>query len=345
MVAPFWGPITQIGPASGPLSYEKVSYGQTRPYDINLPYQLRIGQATGPNNWSDGWRWRAFAESITTDDAYSKAYGRLVDQLGDPASLGITLVQWRQADAMIKNRGSQLLQFSNALVRRSPIGVAAALGLRLKDCQAIMRTRYGVARKLSDLWLEFWFGWKPAVQDIYAACEVFDRDLPWGLYKGSATITTKPKDPIQVPGTPWSEGIMFEFVQSRVKVGVEVRVANPNVRLLQQMGLINPFEIAFDGIPWSFVLGWFSNVSTWLSSFTDFAGLETRNGYVSRTGKVLGQTYWPAYSHLGGKGHGASMSRVLVNQPPRPSFALNGISLKPARALTAITLLVQKLPR
>lgn len=344
MVAPITGPKSR-NIDTGYFQEITTWFTQKRPYNLVLDYHSRkgySGAATNPENSpSYGSYWGHLASQQSTAKAYNDAYAKLISKLGDPAGLGITLAQWKQADTMIRNRGNQLVSFTNHLVRRNPLGVAVSLGISLRDCQAIMRTRYGVARKLSDLWLEFWFGWKPMVSDIYTACEVFDRDIPWGIYKGVRKLPYWVDFP---PPTPWGAGTSYSGF-TRASLGINVRIKNPNVRLLQQFGLLNPAQVLWDAVPWSFVVDWFGNVSSWLGSFTDFAGLETANGYVKTSATVGGRVWIPMRPEWGATGHGSSVDRSNVETLPRPDLLLRGVSLKPARALTAITLLTQKLPR
>lgn len=342
-------------PVTGPFAWDMTSYRydghktwyrQKRPYKINLAHSFVQGWAIEGNNSLDAWRWRTFADSQDYSATYAQAYARLVSKLGDSAGLGVTLAQWKQADGMISKRANQLSAFTTQLVRRSPIGVAASLGISIKEAQRVMGTRYGVARKLSDLWLEFWFGWKPLVSDIFTACEVFDQPIPWGRIRATRRRNIGPYL-YQKPAGPFSEGIWFQRVQQYVGIGVDVRLVNPNLHLLNQFGLLNPAVVAWDAVPWSFVIDWFANVSSWLGSFTDFAGIERSNGYVTRRSWLDGVTYWTDLPEAGGYGIGKSLRREVLLQGniPRPSLVLRDASLKPARALTAITLLVQKLPR
>lgn len=347
---PITGPITKvIGNPYSLYSEVSTSFRQTRPYDLVLPYSKSRGRVlyTYPGlAETDAWRWQAFAAGLDTTGAYNSAYDRLVEKLGDTAGLGITLVQWRQADAMIRTRANQLSSFTMALARRNPLGVASSLGLSIRQVQAVMRTRYGVARSLSDLWLEFWFGWKPFLSDIYTACEVFDQPIPWGRMRASKELSFPVTD-YQLPSGPFQEGIKFSG-RTKVSLGIDVRLVNPNLRLLNQFGLLNPALVAFDAVPWSFVFGWLSNVDSWLRSFTDFAGFETRNGYIATTKEVFGSTWWSGpipYSWWISDGHGYTYVRESVSTLPRPTFRFKELSLRPSRALTAITLLVQKLPR
>lgn len=345
MAAPVTGPYVKSSDRGTQYQYS-TSYRQERPYNIPTAFASRKGVISSyvGNYGADAWRFAAFAEAYNTDPrVYAQAYSRLVDKLGENAGLGVTLAQWKQADGMIRKRGNQLTSFTRALVRRSPIGVASALGIAVKRAESIKQqsVRYGTAKKLSDLWLEFWFGWKPMISDIYTACEVFDNFIPWAHLSGAAKRTLDERS--------GDSGLYSEKIRLRghvgCKVGLDVRLVNPNVRLMQQFGILNPAEIVWDAIPWSFVVGWVANVGQWLSSFTDFAGFETSNGYISRR-TVLDKCEftWPVYPWYA-YGTGVSQSRTLVSQLPRPRLMMNEFSMKPARALTSITLLSQQLHR
>lgn len=340
MTAPIYGPIWQ-SETSGYTWAEKSWYRQKPPYNLNLPYLRRFGfAATGLTPLNYAWTTSVLAEASAGDAAlYAQAYSKLVGKLGENAGVGITLTQWRQADSMIRNRANTLSAFTGAVFRRSPIGIARSLGISVKKAQAALHPKYRGAKGLSNLWLEFWFGWKPMVQDIYTACEVFDNFIPWDTLTGSASR------PLQLSYSSGEFSSAYRFAgKAACKVGIDVRLVNPNVRLLQQFGLLNPASVAWDAVPWSFVIDWFANVNQWLSSFTDFAGFETSNGYVTKFAAIQGNFKWPAYPGYGGPAVGVFMSRALSQSLPRPALQLKGWSMKPTRALTAITLLTQKLP-
>lgn len=335
------------------LRLTKNGWRQAKPYDRPLLYHHARANARGrgPGNTGNAWRYHSFASEMGNESlTYNKAYSSFVRKLGEPAGIGITLAQWKQADQMISKRASQLTSFTGALARRNPLGVAASLGLSLRDVRRVMGVRYGTARKLSDLWLEFWFGWKPLVNDIYTACEVFDREPPAARFKGRGSTVWEFRQ-YEDPSNPvWINSEFLRIAGSRhYELGADVRIVNPNAFLLNQFGLLNPMLVAWDAIPWSFVLDWFANVNSWLASFTDFAGLETSNGYVTSLRKASGYGFWAGSNAFppGTHDHAGSafiMDRFTLSSVPRPRLTLKEFSLKPVRALTAITLLSQKLP-
>lgn len=344
------GPIITATPVTDPFYHEmKVSYRQRRPYVQPLPHFYGQGGALGPfNNVPyEGSRWRSFAEYPDDSLAYEKARSKLVDKLGDPAAIGITLAQWKQADGMIGKRAGQLNRLAIAVIRRDLHGIASALGMTRRGTTRLTeyaRKRHWLSIKLSDLWLELWFGWLPAVHDIYTASEVFDRPIPWGFYKAARTM--REYDVVVHPGTDlFSERLIFSRTAVRVSLGVPIRIANVNTFLMQQFGILNAGQVAWDAIPWSFVLDWFWNVNSWLGSFTDLAGLDVGQGWKSTTKKVFGSTSWKSYPEKGGVGWGVEKRRVLIDELAQPKLFRKRWSLAPTRALTAMSLLMQQLDK
>lgn len=344
-----------MGPITGPFTkrssawhfvQDRTWFRQWRPYNLVLPFDFREGGGFGPDGYENppvqvAARYRLLTENLGPAGLYERAYDDLVGKLGETAGLGIDLAQYRQADRMIKARATQLREFGSALVRRSPYGAAAALGVSLSDARRIFGTRHGASKTLANLWLEFWFGWKPAVMDIYSAAQVFVQDIP------SAPIIGKAKLPIhylQKPSSQYAEGIEVHGFGS-CKVGCHVRLVNPNLHLANALGLLNPVQVLYDGIPWSFVLGWFSNMDQYLRSITDFAGWEVSKGFRTYFTKTSGKTWWPAYPQKGSAGYGVVCTREALSSIPRPEFSLSLGRIRPTRGLTAMSLLVQQLPQ
>jgi len=232
------------------------------------------------------------------------------------------------------------------------LGIAASLGISAKQARKVLNTKYGVARSLSDLWLEFWFGWKPLVSDIYTACEALQEPLPRTRIRGRAGQTIAYGYDSGAHSTEYFAGTGT----CEVRLGCDVVISNPNTRLLQQMGLLNPAVVVWDAIPWSFVIDWFWSVSAVLNAFTDFAGLTVSNAYIVKIGEVNGQWRWhpcevcsqaekDIYLSRKCSMKAIAKSRQPLTSFPSPSLRYKGLNFSPTRGLTAITLLTQKLPK
>jgi hypothetical protein len=142
-------------------------------------------------------------------------------------------------------------------------------------------------------------------------------------------------------------------------MGAEFTVNNPNTLLMNQMGFINPASIAWEAVPFSFVVDWFANVGQVLNSATDFVGLSMKNPFTTKfqhiVQDVVAAGTYPVYynyPHV----HSvlewitlyiAKYESVYVTRTTSitgPVLALKPFKgFSPIRGLTAASLLVQTL--
>jgi hypothetical protein len=128
------------------------------------------------------------------------------------------------------------------------------------------------------------------------------------------------------------------FVRTGGRVGIE----NLDLALASQLGVVNPASIAWELIPFSFIVDWFLNVGDFLNQFSDFLGLRIEDDYTShhydlvrhmqtiRSGKLHEDAYvWKATKRVMGHLTGPSLSFSL----PNPGWR---------KAVTAISLLLQQ---
>jgi hypothetical protein len=122
--------------------------------------------------------------------------------------------------------------------------------------------------------LELQYGWLPLIKDVYGAVEVFHRRLQQQAVFERATASYQ-----RTFSETWHPGgFAATTVQSTTRYGVKYviyyRIADQETRTLQQLGVINPVSVAWDLVPFSFLIDWFLPIGNWLSSVTSTAGLE-----------------------------------------------------------------------
>lgn len=239
---------------------------------------------------------------------------------GISADLGLTLATWKSSLSMVT-------------------GAFKALASKAERAELYYR------KKASTLYLEGIFGWVPLIQDIHNAYTVLSDLSP------TAKLTkVRPQDVRSLSGD-LGGGTRGTLQKSfGVQVGGRIRVTNPNLALLERLGLVNPAAVAWDAVPYSFVINWFIPVGTFLKSLTDMVGWEAqspwttyymRNAFV---GQVLAQDW-----SIGGEYRW--MDRrvecgAVVRQPGLPPFQLPPFNLPGAdlyKATAALALLDQKL--
>lgn len=255
------------------------------------------------------------------------------------ASLGVTLASWRQSRQMIVDRTKKLNQALDVTLTNLQEKPSKAARLRKKARRKEL---------LADDVLEYKFGWAPLFEDFHSALNTVCSDaVPPEWVRGRG------KDQQQkfyVERTSTAQNVNRCFFTLTTTYGAKVLIKNENLWLLNRMGLINPATVAWDLVPWSFVVNMFVNVSSMINSVTDTVGLEVTDHNITRTWKMLHEQQ---YTGTGGYDLGCSaFSNQFVTHkvrtagvPLRPVLAVKVPELNWELAVTAGALALQKFKR
>lgn len=118
------------------------------------------------------------------------------------------------------------------------------------------------------------------MKDIYDACQVLSD--PFKSFHVEAGKTGSLPD-TDATNTSVNDGTWQRIITRKggysqtIKLQADLVITNPNLAMISQFGLANPLAIAWELVPFSFVLDWFVNVGDYLSSLTDFVGVELKN--------------------------------------------------------------------
>jgi len=280
------------------------------------------------------------------------ARARFVDILnqGATASWGINIAQWRQAADMFHGVAKTLTLFSQA-VRRADFKASyralfstsppAKGGKYSSEYQRRWR-----AKSFASRYLEFHFGWEPLYKDIFDTVEIFTKPVKVGHVAGSATRRHSLQRILWPSADVTQENTHTGII--RVKVGALVSVENPNLVLAQRLGLLNPASIAWDAVPWSFVVDWWGNVGNVIASLTDLSGFGLKEAYTSTKIVDVCRSYsvsraGPSFPWVGSEVY--STGQTFYRELGVPGVALlfrKPWSTSVTRALTASSLLIQK---
>lgn len=351
-------------------SFKKYKSGarQKKPFDLNLPYRMTLEKTVSAAVWDKSyypgignrmlgygaWQMRAWTADASTAEwivLESRLSSKLTSEIRTTAELGVSLAEGKQALTMITTRLMQLAKFGIALKRFRFAEAATILGVkqdpRFKALKANKKLRRG-SHSFSSNYLEFHFGWSPMIGDIGDAMAVLDEPLPYGQYQVRSGVSV-------LPWTYASNGTYY--YQSCVhhpkffgRAGCRVKLTNPNLFLASNMGLTNPASIAWELVPFSFVVDWFVNVGDYIKSFSDLYGVEFEDPWFTRGCKVdsfanaknwTGAMWKPTLSSFHSTGYTIQrqlgMPQVRLHRKRSSLFAD-----KPRRALAAASLLIQQ---
>jgi len=128
-------------------------------------------------------------------------------------------------------------------------------------------TRLKPSRRLADGWLELEFGWKPLVQTAYDALEAYQRRVKRGQYVSASSGSPFVSHDLETHAKRVFEG---KLSARATHCGY---VANVGVVTLASMGFLSPAQIAWNLLPYSFVVDWFSNTGEALAALSSDFGL------------------------------------------------------------------------
>lgn len=204
------------------------------------------------------------------NESYAKLRGKLYK---GSASLGITMAKWKQSREMIVTRYRQMSLQSDRFEESAR---------RLIDLIRIDKNHRRVqlnTKKLGSQYLELVFGWKPFLSDIHAACATVIDTEPQ-TRRVTARAKTYWYSEMGSTGSTTIRGVLSGPI--RVTRSATCQVSNPNTWLRERAGLNNPAAVAWDAVPWSFVVNMFVNTGTLVNSITDFAGLSFPSSSITR---------------------------------------------------------------
>lgn len=368
------GPFTRVGTNGVKYriySEKRVGYKQAFPYDLVTAYSLTIFKVYFGNTDADSWSWSA-SETTSAVDAENLARKRFVSKMGDASQWGSTLtservktfsslvdIVTRAGLAARQIRRMEFLMAANTLglpynetrIKRSIqrkvyVSRKNGLGRRLvRKRHYTYQTRFSFgtgrdyAKNSANGWLMYSYGVKPLMDDIYNSADILQRPLEERRVKSSGYAGSSLR-------LDMSEAWLTRSWNVKVNCSAYVRVSNPNLWLANQLGLVNTVQMVNEGIPFSFVVDWFSNLSQMIQQMTDFVGIEVISP--CKTTIAYGKEaflYKPPhdkYNVSWSKEH-TYVTRSLSLPVAKLRFSPERFELQ--RGLNAISLLVGFLPR
>lgn len=279
-------------------------------------------------------------KSAVFDQTVNKALYRFTSKVrSNSSSLGVTLATAGQARDMIVDRAVKLNSIMDAKL--------SELTRKRSRRQRHNQIKNFAMGRASD-YLEWVFGWLPLVHDIEDALGVLGDDFPTRYVSAKATATVVSSGSFTGSSYAYDSWIRTEF-QIRCSISGFVSVSNPNLFLANRLGLLNIPGVAWDVIPWSFVVNMFTNMGQIVNSITDFVGLDmtdcstTRSGIATRTHKCAAGSAPGQYPT---QGYAQSVCTEVIKYrtlgTPVPTFQWRAKELDMGLASIAIALLVQK---
>lgn len=111
-------------------------------------------------------------------------------------------------------------------------------------------------KQMSSLWLELKYGWMPLLKDVSDAAEFLAHMHSVPLQK---IVRARKKKAL-----PFSTAGSWTNREGEVRCSIKCILKEKNTVLLS--GLLDPYSVAWELLPWSFVIDWFIPVGNYLSA-------------------------------------------------------------------------------
>lgn len=184
-------------------------------------------------------------------------------------------------------------------------------------------------------WLELQYGWKPLLSDIYGATELLRNRGKLGFL---VTVKAATRNVVDVLTDPVNKNGPYQYRRHfRGEWGHFARCdylpGSGFMRVLSYSGISNPLEIAWELVPYSFVVDWFLSVGNWLSALDAANGFEFKSGSITyrrvSSKEVTSDLSGIYYGSFKGSAYNKTVQReVLLSSPlPYAPYVKNPVSL------------------
>ncbi|DAD52111.1 TPA_asm: maturation protein [ssRNA phage Esthiorhiza.2_35] len=152
----------------------------------------------------------------------------------------------------------------------------------------------GPLTRAASKYLEYVYGWKPLMSDIYGVIALLKEQGNKDLLLSGTGHSMRQQATSGLIADDFSLKHETELMQltdvSKVSCKIWGRIdpQHAGLRALNQLGLINPFSLSYELLPWSFVVDWFVPIGPALQALTASAGLNFVSATTSVRTKING---------------------------------------------------------
>lgn len=215
-------------------------------------------------------------------EAYIKARASLAKQVNDmKVNLGQAFAERKQTANLLADTASRVAGMARELRRGNIPNFLNSMSKKRGDDLLKRVRKTPPDKRVAQHWLELQYGWKPLMQDAHGAVELLNSSLDNGGFH-YVRAKANHNDFAYSAGTP---GTGYGYKQTRktqTKFGCAFRLDSASRAGLAQTGLDNPALLAWELMPYSFVIDWFIPVGNYLEALNAFSGFEFVNGWQSQ---------------------------------------------------------------
>jgi len=340
-------------------NYSTILYSRKRAEDKYVGNRLRWFYAGVDRGWivtSSPVGYSPAAWSLSNSHDFNnndqlKLLEKLVEKVkGHDFNLGVNLAQMHQVSGMVDSNLRQITRAILSLKRGNFADAARSLGARPRTTR--LRTD-----DVSGRWLELQYGWLPFISDTFNAAKAFEA-ISSGPRTNVIRVSHKKKSKYEGSTSPSYHSGTFEKITRRSLI----YEMSEELSVERQLGLLDPLSVAWEILPWSFVIDWFIPIGSYFDMLNQVPKLKGRflQTTVTKSSGVK-DLKWVGGSKPSGwirddmsvypdpneQYRSVRLDRLVLNSPPSvppPTVSLKG-AVHGTRVWNAIALAHQRLGR
>jgi len=198
------------------------------------------------------------------------------------ANIAQDIAQFGQLKSLIADNATRIARAITQVKRGNITGALHALGSP-KGIRGSSRTR-----DIAQDWLSIQYGWKILLKEIDDLMRILANSINNNPPSRSIRAQSEAED---------SSVLTHEFSDQhaksrseirtfyRCKIGLKYSVSNQLLAYTQQLGFTNPVNLAYEVLPYSFVVDWFIPIGPYLESISAWQGMVFKEGYVTQSAR------------------------------------------------------------
>jgi len=162
------------------------------------------------------------------------------------------------------------------------------------------RGRSRVTDLVADTWLEYSYGWKPLLKDVYDTAKAAASIMVEYQNVVRMEVASASNNRVTYSNVPNGQLGLTTLTDSTDmgRMAIFYRIPSGTISTADAFGLNNPLYVAWELVPFSFVVDWFLPIGDMINALTAFNGLQFHHGWhasrqvIKRKRTVLpGSTY------------------------------------------------------